>query len=239
MIRLNKYLASTGIGSRRKCDDYILAGRVAVNGKVVHKLGLKIDEESDTVTFDNEKVQLKSAYIYIIINKPKGFISTVNDEHGRRTVLDLIPSTDRVYPVGRLDADTTGLLLLTNDGDLTNKLTHPKYKIPKTYHALLDRIIRPIDAYHFERGIMLDDKKTAPCKLKEIRVIDNCSYLEIIIREGRNRQIRRMFEQLGYEEVELDRIAFGSLMLTGLKRREWRYLTQDEVNGLKRTKTSS
>jgi len=233
MIRLNKFLASAGVGSRRKCDDYIVAGRVKVNGKVVKILGVKIDESEDKISFDNEPLELVKEYFYLILNKPSGIITSAKDEFNRQTVLDLIPVNERIYPVGRLDQDSTGLVFLTNDGDLANKLIHPKYKIPKTYHVLLDRIIHPKDMYHFERGLMLDDKLTAPCKLTGIRVIDNCSFLEVILWEGRNRQIRRMFEMLGYQVDTLDRIALGPLTLRGLKRSEWRHLTEDEVKGLK------
>jgi pseudouridine synthase len=233
MIRLNKYLASAGIGSRRTCDDYIVAGRVRVNGRVVQKLGTKIDEAIDKVTFDDHGLTLIPANIYIILNKPAGIITTASDEHDRQTVLDLIPLEERIFPVGRLDQDTTGLILLTNDGDLANHLIHPKYKITKTYHARLNKKISPRDMYHFQHGLMLDDKMTTPCQLTEIRVIDNCSFLEVIIAEGRNRQIRRMFDLLGYEVESLERIAFGPLHLGGLKRKEWRHLTEAEVSKLK------
>ena len=194
MIRLNKYLASTGVGSRRKCDEYIVAGRVSVNGKVIQKLGVRIDEFTDNVSFDDREVIPIQNLIYILLNKPSGVITTASDEYNRQTVLDLIPIKDRVFPVGRLDQDTTGLLILTNDGELTNILIHPKYKIPKTYHVLLDRKISPKDAYYFERGLNLDGKMTFPCKLSEVRVIDNCSFLQVILSEGRKRQIRRMFD---------------------------------------------
>jgi 23S rRNA pseudouridine2605 synthase len=233
MIRLNKYLASAGIGSRRTCDDYISTGRIRVNGRLVQKLGTKIDESADTVYFDGRQVKFTASMVYIILNKPAGIITTASDELERRTVLDLIPVEERIFPVGRLDQDTTGLVLLTNDGELTNQLIHPRYKIPKTYHALLDKKIHPKDIYHFEHGLMLDDKMTAPCKLTEIRIIDNCSFAQIIIAEGRNRQIRRMFEILGYQVEKLERIAFGPLQLGGLKEREWRYLTSVEVDRLK------
>ncbi len=233
MIRLNKYLASAGVGSRRKCDDYIVAGRVKVNGKIVQTLGVKIEESIDKISFDDQPVNLIEKYLYLILNKPAGIITSAKDEFDRQTVLDLIPVEERIYPVGRLDQDSTGLVFLTNDGDLANKLIHPKYKISKTYHVLLNKILHPKDMYHFERGLILDDKITAPCKLSGIRVIDNCSFLEVILWEGRNRQIRRMFEMLGYEVDTLDRIALGSLTLRGLKRGEWRHLTEDEVKELK------
>ncbi len=233
MIRLNKFLASGGVGSRRKCDDYIVAGRIKVNGEIVRTLGVKIDESTDRITFDDKPLNPDKEYLYLILNKPAGIITSAKDELNRQTVLDLIPIDKRIYPVGRLDQNSTGLVFLTNDGELANQLIHPRYKIPKTYHVLLDKIIRPKDMYHFERGLMLDGKLTAPCKLSGIRAIDNCSFLEVILWEGRNRQIRRMFEMLGYEVDTLDRIAFGPITLSGLKRGEWRYLTQNETKKLK------
>ena len=233
MVRLNKFLASAGLGSRRKCDDYIVAGRIKVNGEIVKTLGVKIDELTDRIAFDGKFLDLDIENLYVILNKPAGIITSAKDEFNRQTVLDLIPIKERIYPVGRLDQDSTGLVFLTNDGELTNQLIHPKYKIPKTYHVLLDKIIRPKDMYHFERGLMLDDKLTARCKLSGIRIIDNCSFLEVILWEGRNRQIRRMFELLEYEVDTLDRIALGPLTLGGLKRGEWRHLTEDEIKKLK------
>jgi pseudouridine synthase len=232
-MRLNKFLASAGVGSRRKCDDYIVNGRVSVNGEVVQTLGVKIDEFRDKITFDGKEVTSEQKFIYLMLNKPKGIITSAKDEYDRNTVLDMLPITERVFPIGRLDQDTTGLLLLTNDGDLANKLMHPKYKVNKTYHALLNKTLHPKDKYHFEKGILLDGKKTAPCKLSEIRIIDNCSFVEIILQEGRKRQIRYMFNELGYEVVELDRIGFGFLNLTGLKRGGWRYLSEEEIINLK------
>lgn len=233
MIRLNKYLASAGIASRRKCDDYILEGRIKVNGEIVTQLGSRINEDSDQVLFDGEPVRPEIDKKYIILNKPKGVVTTADDPFERNTVIDLIPIKQRIFPVGRLDYDTTGLLLLTNDGPLTNKLIHPKYKIEKIYLVLLNKIIRPVSLYHLKKGIDLDGKKTAPCKISEIRIIDNCSFLEVVLFEGRNRQIRRMFEAEGYEVVELDRIAFGPLTLTGLSRGSWRYLKKSELTDLK------
>lgn len=232
MIRLNKFLATAGIASRRRCDDFILEGRVKVNGEIVTKLGYRIDEENDRVAFDDAPVKLITEKKYIIFNKPKGIITSTDDPYERKTVLDMIPIKQRIYPVGRLDYDTTGLLLLTNDGPLTNKLIHPRYKIEKKYLVLLDKIVRPISLYHLRRGIELDGKKTAPCKISEIRIIDNCSFLEVVLYEGRNRQIRRMFESVGYQVTELERISFGPLILTGLPRGSWRYLNKNEIHSL-------
>ena len=151
----------------------------------------------------------------------------------RTTVLDLLAIPERVFPVGRLDYDTTGVLLLTNDGELTNRLLHPGYESEKIYRVLIDKIIRPIDLHKLQKGIMLDGKMTLPCKIKEIRRMDNRSFLEITLREGRNRQIRRMFEEFGYVVEELNRVSFSGLTLGSLRPGEWRYLTQDEINRLK------
>jgi len=233
MIRLNKYLASAGIGSRRKCDEYIIDGKVSVNGQVEKKLGVRVDELKDIIFFEGNEVKIERNLLYIILNKPIDIITSAKDEFDRNTVIDLIPIKERIFPVGRLDQDSTGLVLLTNDGELANQLIHPKYKIPKTYHVLLNKIIHPKDKYHFERGFLLEDKKTAPCKLSEIRIIDNCSFLEVILYEGRKRQIRRMFDELGYRVCKLERIAFGPLKLTGIKRGEWRYLNKNEIARLK------
>jgi len=232
-IRLNKFLASAGVASRRKCDDLIDAGRIKVNREITTKLGLRIDDEKDEVEYDGTVVYPVEKKIYIIVNKPAGFVSTVKDEHDRKTVIDLLPISERIFPVGRLDYESTGVLLLTNDGPLSHRLTHPSYEIDKIYHALLDKVITPKDLYHIEHGIMLDNKKTHPCKASQVRVYDNCSLLSISIHEGRNRQIRRMFEELEYEVQELDRIRFANIDLSGLKRGEWRHLTKKEIAELK------
>jgi 23S rRNA pseudouridine2605 synthase len=234
IIRLNKFLATAGIASRRKCDDIILAGRVKVNGKIITQLGTRIDDSTDTVICDDKEIRLKSEFIYIILNKPKGVITTAEDQFQRRTVLDLLPIDTRLFPVGRLDADSTGLLLLTNDGNLSNSLVHPRFKVKKVYHVLLNKRIKPLALYKIEHGIMLEDKMTQPCNAKEIRVVDNCSLLEIIISEGRNRQIRKMLAILGYDVEELDRISFGPLTLSGLRRGEWRFLNASEITRVKK-----
>ncbi|MBN1407385.1 MAG: rRNA pseudouridine synthase [Calditrichaceae bacterium] len=232
-MRLNKYLAHAGVASRRKCDDLIQAGYIKVNGKKVNTLGVLIDELKDEITFKDQKVTLGEEQIYILLNKPQGVVTTASDEFMRTTVLDLLAIPERVFPVGRLDYDTTGVLLLTNDGELTNRLLHPGYESEKIYRVLIDKIIRPIDLHKLQKGIMLDGKMTLPCKIKEIRRMDNRSFLEITLREGRNRQIRRMFEEFGYVVEELNRVSFSGLTLGSLRPGEWRYLTQDEINRLK------
>jgi 23S rRNA pseudouridine2605 synthase len=234
MIRLNKFLASAGVASRRKCDELITAGKVKVNGNVTTTLGLQVDAEKDEVEFEDTVVYPVEKKVYFVVNKPVGFVSTVKDELNRKTVIDLIPGTERIFPVGRLDYDSSGVLILTNDGPLSHRLTHPSYEIDKTYHVLLDKVISPRDLYHVEHGIMLDGKKTHPCKVSQVRIYDNCSLLSISIHEGRNRQIRRMFESLEYEVQDLDRIQFANIDLHGLKRGEWRKLTNKEIIEIKK-----
>ena len=233
MMRLNRYLAQAGVASRRKCDELILQGRVTVNGEKVAELGVRVDEIQDKITFDGSPVNLPVNFKYIILNKPAGYVTTAKDEFNRHTVLDLIPLEERIFPVGRLDYETTGLLLVTNDGELSNQLIHPKYKFEKIYHVLLDKIVKPVAIYNLQLGVELDGKKTAPCKIHQIRVVDNCSLLEVKLHEGRNRQIRRMFELYEYNVDKLDRIAFGPLTLAGLKRGEWRYLRRAEIEKLR------
>lgn len=232
-MRLNKFLAHAGVASRRKCDDFIQAGLVQVNGETVTTLGVVIDETKDAVLYKGETVRITENFTYVVLNKPRGVLSTADDPYARKTVVDLIGIVERIYPVGRLDYDTSGVLILTNDGELTNRLIHPNYKVTKVYHALLDRVIRPIDLHKLRTGVMLDDKMTQPCKIREIRIKDNASFLEIELKEGRNRQIRRMFELFDYEVEVLERISFAGITSKGLQPGEWRKLTTQEITLLK------
>lgn len=232
-FRLNRYLAMAEVGSRRKCDQYIQEGRVQVNDKIVTVMGTRINPRKDIVKFDGNIVKPAHRLIYILLNKPPRTVCTAKDERGRRTVIDLVGAPERIYPVGRLDFNTTGALLLTNDGEMTYYLAHPRFEIKKVYRALLNKHIRPVDLHYFRNGIVLDGKKTAPCRAEELRIIDNCSYLEIELHEGRNRQIRRMFQALGYEVEELERIEFAGLRVNDLKLGEWRRLTPEELSHLK------
>jgi pseudouridine synthase len=232
-IRLNKYLATCGLGSRRKCDDLIAVGAIKVNGKVITEMGSRIDPDHDIVEYYNKVVQKQDRQVYILLNKPPRVVTTASDEKKRKTVLDLIDVKHRIFPVGRLDYNTTGALLLTSDGKLTYLLTHPKFSVSKVYRVLLDRRIRPIDLHHLRKGIKLDDRMTAPCKAEEIRIIDNASYLEVDLHEGRNRQIRKMMESLGYTVNKLHRIEFAGLRVDNLKVGEWRRLSSLEINQLR------
>ncbi|MBR2971178.1 MAG: rRNA pseudouridine synthase [Clostridia bacterium] len=232
-MRINKYLAECGLASRRKCEAFVTEGRVKLNGKLVTSLATEVDSR-DTVTVDGEKVQPIKKHVYLVMNKPKGYVCTASDEFGRKTVLDLIKDKkERIFPVGRLDYDTEGLLLLTTDGDLANRLTHPRNEITKTYSA---KVEGEVDEELIERlrgGVILDGVKTKKCKIKLVEFKDGLSRFEVVISEGRNRQVRRMFESINKEVVFLKRVAIGDLKLSGLNRGEYRALTPDEVNYLK------
>ncbi len=232
-MRLNHFMARCGVASRRKCDELISAGKVSVNGEIVTAMGIQVEPETDTVELEGRKLQLKKSFTYILLNKPLSTVSTVSDTHQRKTVVSLLSLSQRVYPVGRLDQDTTGVLLLTDDGDMTHRLLHPRYKAPKRYHVLLDARIKPVHLHHLQKGIAMDGTMTAPCTIKELRVVNNGSLLEVELREGKKRQIRRMFAHFDYEVLELDRISFAGLSYRGLKRGEWRYLTKEEISMLK------
>jgi len=234
MERLQKVIAQAGIASRRKAEQLILEGKVKVNGEVVTTLGTKVSK-SDVVEVDGVKVE-REEKVYYLFYKPRGVVSTVSDDKGRKTVLDFFKNVEeRIFPVGRLDYDTSGLLLLTNDGEFANLMTHPKYKIEKTYIARLKGIPKFEDLKKLRRGIMLEDGMTAPAKV-ELKKSDrktNKSICEITIHEGRNRQVRRMFEAIGTPVVKLKRERFAFLDLKGLNAGEFRELTAHEVKQLR------
>ena len=235
-MRINKYIASCGICSRRAAEELILDGKVKVNGKVVKELATEIDEYNDTVTLDGRKITLVSRYIYIMFNKPKGCVCTVKDDKGRKTIMDYLESFSdkRIFPIGRLDYDTEGLLLLTNDGDLANRLTQPISEVPKTYIAKVEGEIAESDLARLRNGIVLDGVKLRRCKIKLLGTEDNVSRYEVTIFEGKNRQIHRMFESIGKEVVFLKRIKIGDVKLCGLGRGANRYLTEKELASLNR-----
>ncbi|MBS9766334.1 MAG: rRNA pseudouridine synthase [Flavobacteriaceae bacterium] len=231
-IRLNKYIANAGICSRREADVFIKSGNVAVNGKIIMEMGYQV-QPNDIVKFDGETISLEKKQ-YILLNKPKNFITTTSDERGRKTVMDLVGNAteERLYPVGRLDRNTTGLLLFTNDGELAKKLTHPKHNVYKIYHASLNRKLAISDLQKIANGFMLDDK---PVQVDEISYITGESKTEIGVKihSGRNRIVRRIFEHFGYDVVKLDRVIFANLTKKNLPRGHWRHLTELEVNSLK------
>lgn len=231
-IRLNRFIANAGICSRREADDYITSGVVKVNGKVVTELGTKV-MPGDTVYFHDTPLRSEHK-VYILLNKPKNTVTTASDPHGRMTVMDLVAGAckERVYPVGRLDRNTTGVLLLTNDGDLAAKLTHPRYEKKKVYHVHLTMSLRDEDRKKLLEGIELED---GPIKADELEVLEGTHGREagIEIHSGRNRIVRRMFEALGYEVEKLDRVYFAGLTKYNLPRGRWRFLTELEIANLK------
>ena len=231
-IRLNKYISNAGICSRREADVFIAAGNASVNGKIVTEMGYKV-KLTDEVRFDGTTINPEKKR-YVLLNKPKNFITTMDDDRGRKTVMELVANAakERIYPVGRLDRNTTGLLLFTNDGELAKKLTHPKHNIQKLYHASLDKRLSMSDLNKIGEGFMLDDKRV---------LVDEISYIMgqpksevgVKIHSGRNRIVRRIFEHFSYSVVKLDRVIFAGLTKKDLSRGHWRYLTEMEVNNLK------
>lgn len=234
--RLQKILAQAGHGSRRLCEQYIQAGRVRVNGQVA-KLGQKADVARDKITLDGKQVAANVEYVYVALHKPRNVLSTVTAEAGdnRKTVSDLVDLPERLYPVGRLDYDSEGLVLMTNDGDLTNKLTHPRYGHEKEYRVLLAR--RPDDKQlqAWARGVVLEDgHRTAPAQVRFESTAGKGAWIRIIMGEGRKRQIREIGFLLGLPVVRILRVRIGTLRLDNLKPRQWRYLTNQEVAGLRK-----
>lgn len=228
--RLQKYLASCGVDSRRACEKLIAQGRVQVNGQVVTIQGTKVDPAVDQVTVDGKKVTIEEKSIYVLLNKPVGYVSTVKDPQNRPTVIDLLQDVqERVFPIGRLDYETEGLLLLTNDGELSYRMTHPKFKVVKTYIATIQGCVSSEKLDQLRNGVMLEDGKTKPAKIKVIRQGKYRTTIEIKIFEGRNRQIRRMCKVIGHPVLELRRTSVDKLTLEGVATGEYRYLNQDEI----------
>ena len=238
-MRINKYIASCGVASRRKAEEIILDGRVTVNGKLVTELAFNIDEEKDIVEIDGEQIGVEKNNVYIVLNKPEGYITTVKDQFDRPSVLDLVKDIDeRVYPIGRLDYETSGLLLLTNDGDLTYKLTHPKHEIDKTYIAMVKGELTEEEIKNFKSGLEIEDYITAPAKLRVLYYdkVKNISKLEIKIHEGKNRQVRKMCKAINHPVLRLRRAAMGKIVLKDLEVGQYRHLTKEEVAYLKSIK---
>lgn len=229
MERLQKVIAQAGIASRRKAEELILEGKVKVNGEVIKELGTKVSE-SDKVEVNNKPIE-KETKEYYLLNKPRGVITTTNDEHGRKTVTDLIETSARIYPVGRLDYDTTGAILLTNDGEFANILMHPSNKIDKVYLAKLEGIIKGEQINALKNGIMLDDVlvKASRVKLKKVNQENSTSMVEITIHEGKNHQVKRMFESVGFHVEKLTRERIGIFDIKNLKSGQYRKLTPKEI----------
>jgi 23S rRNA pseudouridine2605 synthase len=233
--RLQKLLAQSGVASRRKCEEYITTGRVRVNGETVTTLGFKADLDRDTIEVDGQAIS-KEKLVYLLLHKPKGVITSVEDPQGRKVVTDFVREIkERVYPIGRLDYDTEGLLLLTNDGELSNKLLHPSHEFKKTYWATVKGIPSKEDIHRLATGVQLEDGITAPAEVKvlEARTDKNEALIELVIHEGRNRQVRRMCEAIDHPVKELRRIRFGFLTLKGVSKGKYRHLTTEEVQRLK------
>lgn len=231
-MRINKYLSGCGIDSRRKCEQLVVDGRVRVNGKTVTALSTDIKDD-DHVEVDGRAVKQTARFVYIMLNKPKGCVCTVNDEKGRKTVLDFVKLKERIYPVGRLDYDTEGLLLLTNDGDLANKITHPKNAVKKVYSVRVEGEPTEAEIKRLRSGVSFGGVRYQPAAVKVLGTENNETKLEITITEGKNHEIKNMIESLGRRVMFLKRIEIAGIRLGGLSRGEWRYLNASELNLLK------
>lgn len=234
LVRLQKYMAECGVASRRKCEELIQMGKVKVNGHVA-EIGCKINPKKNLVTVRGKKINKEEKMYYIMLNKPRGYVTTVSDELGRKTVMDLVNIDARVYPVGRLDKDSEGLLILTNDGSFANALTHPKHNYAKVYRVTVRPKVTDEILEALRNGIEIDGRKTAPCDINVITEEEGRVVLEFILREGRNRQIRKMCEAVGLEVARLKRISIGPVKLGMLKTGQTRMLTDNEIKKLLRS----
>lgn len=230
-IRLQKFLANSGVASRRKCEELILEGKVSVNGQIVKELGTKVNPAVDKVEYCGRSVSISNKFVYILLNKPIGYVTTAKDQFNRDSVLDLVKVKERVVPVGRLDMYTSGALILTNDGDFVYKVTHPKHEITKTYTVTVRGIIENDAVEKLRNGVEIEDYKTRPAKVKILKTDEekNISRLEITIHEGKNRQVRKMCEAVGSKVVALHRSKIGDIGVKDLKLGTWRYLKDFEV----------
>ncbi len=233
-VRLQKFMADQGVASRRKSEEIILEGRVRVNSKIVKELGSKIIPGVDKVIVDGKSIGGRISYVYLVLNKPKGYLSTTDDPKNRKTVLDLVKDIDqRIYPVGRLDYNTEGLLIMTNDGDLTYAMTHPSKELKKTYHATIDGVLSIEDVAKMRKGVDIGDYVTAPAEVYILEENADGSVIELIIHEGKYRQVRRMFEALGFDVKRLVRTQIGNITKKGIPRGKYRHLKKTEVKVLK------
>lgn len=228
-MRLNKFLANSGVASRRKSEKIIESGRVKINGKIITDLSTRVNKD-DIVLVDDKEINLIEDNLYILLNKPIGFTSTVKDPHAKRTVLDLLQLNGRrLYPVGRLDKDSCGALLISDDGDFTYKLTHPKHDIFKTYFVIVEGITEDKDLKKLENGVVIDGYKTNKAVVEKLQTKDNKTELNITIGEGRNRQVRKMFQSIGHKVIYLKRISIGEVKLGDLPEGKFRNLTKEEL----------
>ncbi len=230
-IRLQKYMAEAGIASRRKAEELILEGKVKVNGKTVNELGIKIVPNKDIVEYNGKKVAQGKEYVYILLNKPIGYVTTVKDQFNRDSILDLVKTNKRIVPVGRLDMYTSGAIILTNDGDFVYKVTHPKHEIEKTYTVTIRGIVENNEVEELKKGVKIEDYITKPAKVKILKTDEekNISRLEITIHEGKNRQVRKMCEAIGHKVLALHRSKIAGIGVKDLELGKWRYLTKNEV----------
>lgn len=230
-IRLQKYMAEAGIASRRKAEELILEGKVKVNGKIVDELGIKIVPNKDIVEYNGKKVVLEKEYVYILLNKPIGYVTTVKDQFNRDSILDLVKTNKRIVPVGRLDMYTSGAIILTNDGDFVYKVTHPKHEIEKTYTVTIKGIVKSNEVEELKKGVKIENYITKPARVKILKTDEekNISRLEITIHEGKNRQVRKMCEAIGHKVLALHRSKIAGIGVKDLELGKWRYLTRNEV----------
>jgi len=234
-VRLQKLIAGTGLASRRKAEEMIAAGRVMVNGKTVTEFGTKVDPSRDHVKVDGKHLSAAQPFVYLMLNKPKNVVSTLDDPGGRTTIKDYLRGVSvRVFPVGRLDFDSEGLMLVTNNGDLAQAMLHPRYHVPKTYLIKVKGVLTDEDIRSLERGVRLEDGMTSPAQVRKVRKVEANSWLEITIREGRKHQVKRMLESVGHPVIKLLRIRMGPLSLGDLQPGEFRFLTDREANALRR-----
>ena len=229
-MRLNKFLSNSGLASRRKCDEIIAEGKVIVNGKVVSELGYQINERKDKVIVEGKVIKLPSSFVYIKLNKPKGYACTASDEKGRKTIYDLVDCEERLFSIGRLDYDTEGLIILTNDGDFANAVAHPRFQTEKEYRVTAEGEIKESELAVMRKGVVVDGERMPSARVEKLSYENGFTKLSVVIDEGQNRQVRRMFEAIGHQIKLLKRVRIGQVRLGGLKRGEYRDLTEEELN---------
>lgn len=230
-IRLQKYIAKSGVASRRKAEELILEGKIQVNGKTITELGTKVNPEKDIVTYNGKKLKIEEEFVYILLNKPIGYVTTVKDQFGRDSVLDLVKIKEHLVPVGRLDMYTSGALILTNDGDFVYKVTHPKHEIEKTYTVTIKGIVKNEEVEMLRKGVKIEDYTTKPAKVKILKTDEekNISRLEITIHEGKNRQVRKMCEAVGHKVLALHRSKIAGIGVKDIPLGKWRFMKEKEI----------
>ncbi len=230
-IRLQKYIAKSGVASRRKAEELILEGKIQVNGKTITELGTKVNPEKDIVTYNGRKLKTEEKFVYILLNKPIGYVTTVKDQFGRDSVLDLVKVKEHLVPVGRLDMYTSGALILTNDGDFVYKVTHPKHEIEKTYTVTIKGIVKNEEVEMLRKGVKIEDYTTKPAKVKILKTDEekNISRLEITIHEGKNRQVRKMCETVGHKVLALHRSKIAGIGVKDIPLGKWRFMKEKEI----------